>query len=71
MFTPFAELYHYESKSRGYEDTPEKMERFAGEKALLLQAHGNRMEQGDPYYNPSLTLNREDYSPADDFKVLL
>lgn len=71
VFTPFAELYHYESKSRGYEDTPEKMERFAGEKALLLQAHGNRMEQGDPYYNPSLTLNREDYSPADDFKVLL
>lgn len=71
VFTPFAELYHYESKSRGYEDTPEKIARFNREKALLLERHGRRIEQGDPYYNPSLNLTREDYSLADGYTVFI
>lgn len=62
IFTPFAELYHYESKSRGYEDTPEKMKRFENERNLL-RARWKRVivEDGDPYYNPNLTLDREDF----------
>ncbi len=71
VFTPFAELYHYESKSRGYEDTPEKIARFNREKALLLERHGERIEKGDPYYNPSLNLSREDYSLADGYTVFI
>ena len=71
VFTPFAELYHYESKSRGYEDTPEKIARFNREKALLLERHGRRIEHGDPYYNPSLNLTREDYSLADGYTVFI
>ncbi len=71
VFTPFAELYHYESKSRGYEDTPEKLARFEKEKELLLKRHGERIEKGDPYYNPSLNLSREDYSLADGYTVFI
>lgn len=71
VFTPFAELYHYESKSRGYEDTPEKLARFEREKALLLKRHGERIEKGDPYYNPFLNLSREDYSLADGYTVFM
>lgn len=71
VFTPFAELYHYESKSRGYEDTPEKLARFEKEKELLLRRHKERIKKGDPYYNPSLNLSREDYSLADGYTVFI
>ena len=71
VFTPFAQLYHYESKSRGYEDTPEKIARFNREKALLLERHGERIAKGDSYYNPSLNLSREDYSLADGYSVFI
>lgn len=53
--TPYAELYHYESKSRGYEDTPEKQQRFQEEIALMKARWGDALEH-DPYYNPNLTL---------------
>ena len=62
VFTPYAELYHHESISRGYEDTEEKQQRFSGEKERLRLRHGSILEQGDPYYNPNLTHDREDYS---------
>lgn len=61
-WTPYAELYHYESISRGYEDTPEKKKRFEGEVEKFQYRWKNELEQGDPYYNPNLTLGAEDFS---------
>lgn len=63
VFTPYAELMHYESLSRGYEDTPEKQIRFSRERDLLRSRWWRVIEvDGDPYYNPNLTLDREDFS---------
>jgi GT2 family glycosyltransferase len=61
VFTPFAELYHFESKTRGYDDTAEKQVRFQREKDYLRQKWGDRISL-DPYYNPNLTHAREDFS---------
>ena len=62
VFTPYAELYHYESKSRGVEDTPEKQERFSREVKRFFSKWDKELKQGDPYYNPNLTLEFEDFS---------
>ncbi|AEE14040.1 glycosyl transferase family 2 [Thermodesulfobium narugense DSM 14796] len=69
VWTPYAELYHYESKTRGYEDTPEKQERFKREINLFKSKWGDILEKGDPYYNPNLTLDREDFSYAEVSRV--
>ena len=61
-FTPYAEMYHYESKSRGREDTPAKVKRFNSEVDRFKERWGEFLEKGDPYYNPNLTLNYEDFS---------
>lgn len=61
VVTPYAELYHHESISRGYEDTPEKQQRFEREKAYFRTRHAAILERGDPYYNPNLTPDREDF----------
>lgn len=62
IYTPYAELYHHESKSRGGEDTPEKQERFRKEIELFQQKWSHVLDKGDPYYSPNLTLIREDFS---------
>ena len=62
VYNPYAELYHFESKSRGLEDTPDKVERFNGEIELFNQKWGKELEKGDPYYNPNLTLDNSDFS---------
>jgi GT2 family glycosyltransferase len=62
VWTPFAELYHYESESRGTEDTPEKQARFESEVRRFWSLWQPELDRGDPYYNPNLTLEREDYS---------
>ena len=62
VYNPYAELYHYESKSRGLEDTPEKIERFNREIARLNQKWPEYFEKGDPYYNKNLTLDNSDFS---------
>ncbi len=64
VFTPFAELYHHESKSRGAEDTKEKIERLRGEGKLFEDKWNKELMNGDPYYNPNLTLEKEDFSFA-------
>lgn len=61
IFTPFAEAYHHESISRGYEDTPEKIKRFDNEKDSLYKIHNEILVNGDPFYNINLTLDREDF----------
>lgn len=62
IFTPFAEMYHYESISRGYEDTSEKEARFRSEVNYFMDKWGDVIRRGDPYYNPHLTLRYEDFS---------
>lgn len=63
IWTPFAELYHHESASRGYEDTPEKIARFKREEALMKQRWGALL-QNDPYYNVNLALDAAPYNLA-------
>ncbi|WP_206538882.1 glycosyltransferase family 2 protein [Legionella norrlandica] len=61
LWTPYAKLYHYESLSRGYEDTPEKMVRFSNEIKYMTETWGDILKY-DPYYNPNLTLEAENFS---------
>ncbi|MBD5542588.1 MAG: glycosyltransferase family 2 protein [Lachnospiraceae bacterium] len=61
VFTPYAELYHYESLSRGSEDTPEKVARFNGEACRFMERWKKELDEGDPYYNPNLSLEYEDF----------
>ena len=61
VWTPYAEAYHYESKSRGAEDTPEKQARFNKECQRFYEKWGAELEAGDPYYNPNLSLVFEDF----------
>ena len=55
LWTPFAELYHHESATRGYEDTPEKMKRFKQELDCMKERYGDLLKW-DPAYNPNLSL---------------
>lgn len=61
IYTPFAQLYHYESKSRGYEDTAEKQLRFKKEIDYMETKWGDVLVN-DPYYNPNLSLENCDFS---------
>lgn len=61
VFTPYCELYHHESKTRGYEDTPDKKRRFAKEVMYIKKRHAAILHTGDPYYSPNLPLDREDF----------
>jgi GT2 family glycosyltransferase len=61
LWTPFAELYHHESKSRGHEDTPEKQARFEKEVLWMKKKWGSNLTN-DPYYSPNLTLDQGDFS---------
>ena len=62
IWTPETELYHLESKTRGYEDTPEKQARFSREYRLFVTKWGQYLKTGDPYYNPNFRLDRSDYA---------
>ena len=61
IYLPHVVLYHYESKSRGYEDTPEKQARFTQE-IRYMQSKWQKFMEHDPCYSPNLTRLREDYS---------
>ena len=56
VYNPYAELYHYESKSRGMEDNEKKIKRFMGEIKKFHEKWFDILYNGDPYYNPNLTL---------------
>lgn len=62
VFTPFAELYHYESVSRGLDDQGEKAERYNRESEHFRTKWKEVLEAGDPYYNPNFSLDRSDFS---------
>jgi len=63
VFTPYAELFHHESATRGYEDTDEKRQRFANELAYMHQRWPGPLA-ADPAYNPNMTLDNEGFGLA-------
>jgi glycosyltransferase involved in cell wall biosynthesis len=63
VYTPYAELYHFESKTRGDDLSGEKRDRFKREVAYMKRRWGALLSN-DPYYNPNLTLDKEDFRLA-------
>jgi glycosyltransferase involved in cell wall biosynthesis len=63
ILTPYANLYHHESASRGQEDTSEKRARFQSEVHFMMERWGKKLYM-DPAYNSNLTLERGDFSLA-------
>jgi Predicted glycosyltransferases len=61
IYLPHVVLYHYESKSRGYDTTPDKLKRFMQE-VIITRQKWQRYIDHDPCYNPNLTLSASDYS---------
>ena len=62
VFTPFAELYHFESISRGLDDQGEKAQRYEKESSRFREKWKEALETGDPYYNPNFSLDRSDFA---------
>lgn len=62
VFTPFAELYHLESVSRGLDDGGEKAERYNQESERFREKWKEALLSGDPYYNPNFSLDRSDFA---------
>lgn len=64
VWNPFVEMYHYESISRGIEDTEEKVKRFESEIERFYSKWKKYLIEGDPYFNMNLSLEDTDYSIA-------
>ena len=62
VYDPHVEMYHYESKSRGAEDSEEKVRRFQQEIEFMRTRWIGLLKDGDPNYNPNLTLSKWNYS---------
>lgn len=62
VFTPFAELYHFESISRGLDNQGEKAERYNRESEKFREKWKEVLKNGDPYYNPNFSLDRSDFA---------
>lgn len=62
VFTPFAELYHFESISRGLDDQGEKAKRYNEESERFRNKWKAELEAGDPYFNPNFSLDKSDFS---------
>ena len=62
VFTPFVELYHFESISRGTDSTGANAERYNRESAAFREKWKEVLEKGDPYYNPNFSLDRSDFA---------
>ncbi|MEQ9210905.1 MAG: glycosyltransferase family 2 protein, partial [Pseudomonadales bacterium] len=61
IWTPQAELIHYESISRGHDDTPEKKRRYQKEVKYMKKRWKEQLDM-DPFYHPALSHNKEDFS---------
>jgi hypothetical protein len=61
VWTPFAELFHLESASRGSDDTPEKQERSRREHEYMMKNFGHLLETGDPFQNPNLFFGWDEF----------
>ena len=75
VFTPFAELFHYESKSRGTDVTDkaekDKAERYNKECELFKTIWKKELEAGDPYFNPNFSLDYSNYVLKGDPKSMV
>ena len=60
IFTPYATLYHFESRSRGLDVTPERLIRLSKETAKFINKWGPSVLE-DPYYSPHLSNSHEDF----------
>ncbi len=69
LYNAQVEAYHYESKTRGLEDTPEKVARFNGEMDLFKEKWQRKLQAGDPYYNINLTLARNDFTLRNPYEI--
>lgn len=65
VWTPYAELYHYEQKSRGKPNTKEKKEELEQAREFMIERWRDILIQGDPYFNPNFSLRRSDYQLLD------
>lgn len=65
VYNPYAKFYHYESKSRGMEDTPEKLARFHSEILTFGTTWKDILRDGDPYYSPALTFHKANFALKD------
>ncbi len=65
VYQPRVEAYHYESKSRGSEDSPEKVARFQREIEYMRNHWIGILKNGDPYYNPNFSAVYPNYSLKD------
>ena len=61
VWTPFAELYHHESVSRGKDVTPQQLARAQKELRYMKKRWAQRLKH-DPAYNPNLSYDRPDFS---------
>lgn len=62
VYNPYVEAYHYESKSRGQEDSEEKLRRFQTEIEYMRTTWNDILRYGDPFYNPNFSRVKCDYS---------
>lgn len=62
VFNAFSEWYHYESKSRGYEDTKEKRQRFEGEVEKFRKKWQSVLDEGDPFYNKNFPITQAPFT---------
>ncbi len=65
VYNPYAKFYHYESKSRGMEDTPEKLARFHSEILTFGTTWKDILRDGDPYYSPAFTFRKANFALKD------
>ena len=75
VFTPFAELYHYESASRGTDvgaqAQREKAERYNRECDLFRERWKKELDAGDPYFNPNFSLDHSNFVLAGNKKSMV
>lgn len=62
VYNPYSSFFHYESKSRGFEDTPEKVKRFNNEFAYFVNRWKDKLDKLDEYYNPNLSLRQNNFA---------
>ena len=70
VFTPHAEMFHHESKTRGLDDTPQKLERLANEAAFMMSRWGETL-LADPSFNPNLSLASEQFELSSEPRTTL
>jgi GT2 family glycosyltransferase len=64
VFTPFAQLFHYESRSRGTDvenASKENEERYNRESERFREKWKDALAKGDPYFNPNFSLDHSNY----------